>query len=83
MRIAKLLEEIKRDSHILRRAEHWIAKGDVNQSLAEFVPRNPCAGIAWPNERVRIRELRFALIQLEINMLTEKIDDFRIRCLKL
>src|SRR5947199_5477931 len=62
VRFAEFVEEIKSQCDVFRRAEHRIAKNDINEPLTEFALWNPGAGIVRPDERIGFGELGFALI---------------------
>src|SRR6266496_2555523 len=68
---AKLLEKIKGDRHVLRRAQHWIAKGEGHQPLAVFALWNGAVHIG-PRRSVGFGEVGLALIQVDVNMLAQE-----------
>src|ERR1051325_5290094 len=78
MGFAELFEEVEGDGDIFGRAEHWVAKGDVDDALAKFGLGNSVWRVAGPDERVGIGEFSFALIEIEVNVFAEKVDDFGI-----
>ena len=68
----QLLEEIKRDGHILRLAKNRIAERERDQTLSIIAPGNAGLLFVGPGRQLGLSKFRLALIQLEIDMIAQK-----------
>ena len=75
VRRPELLEKIKGDRHVFRRAQDGMAKGKTHQPLAVFALGNRRAGSLRPGGRIRHGKLGFALIQIHVDMLAQEGPD--------